>query len=184
MMLPRRTVLLGGTGLIISPTAEAHQADAPVVITMRSDAEGSHVGFDPVGLLIQPGQMLRFLCEANYHTTAAYHPENGSHSLRIPREARPWASDVLQPGEHFDVRLFVPGVYDYFCAPHEEAGMVGRIIVGQPTGPGSLPFDWFKGRPEASEWLAVPPAAQAAFPSVADIMRKRQVPAKISGTSS
>jgi plastocyanin len=62
---------------------------------MRSDAEGSRVGFDPVGLLTQPGQTVRWVCDANVHTTAAYHPTNDRHSLRIPRSAKPWASDIL-----------------------------------------------------------------------------------------
>ena len=34
------------------------------------------------------------------------------------------------------LRFTVTGVYDYFCIPHEEAGMVGRIIVGSPTSAG------------------------------------------------
>lgn len=36
-------------------------------------------------------------------------------------------------------RVFaVPGVYDYFCKPHELAGMAGRIVVGEPgDGPGT-----------------------------------------------
>ena len=45
---------------------------------------------------------------------------------------------------------------DYSCAPHEVAGMVGRIVVGQPSGPGALPFDYFKGRPGTREWKPVP----------------------------
>jgi len=94
---------------------------------------------------------------------------------RTPRDARP--SDVLQPGEHFDLTLSVPGVYDYFCAPHEQAGMVGRLVVGAPTGPGGMPFDWFKGRPEARDWLAVPAAARSVFPAITDIMRRHTVPA-------
>ena len=36
------------------------------------------------------------------------------------------------PGESFEVELTEPGVYDYFCIPHEHAGMVGRIVVGGP----------------------------------------------------
>jgi hypothetical protein len=56
--------------------------------------------------------------------------------------------------------------------PHEAAGMVGRIVVGTPSGPGSRPFDWFRGR---AKWAPVPLAAQKAFPSVARIMRERVV---------
>ena len=146
---------------------------------MRSDADVARVGFDPVGLLIQPGRTVRFVCEANYHTTAAYHPANAQHSLRIPRRAQPWSSDVLQPGDQFDVTLTMPGVYDYFCAPHEEAGMVGRLVVGQPTGPGSQPFDWFRNKTEGRDWLPVPLAARKTFPSIDAIMRLGSVPARL-----
>jgi plastocyanin len=41
-----------------------------VTIRTRSDAESSQVGFDPVGLLIQPGQIVRFVCEANQLSAA------------------------------------------------------------------------------------------------------------------
>jgi plastocyanin len=54
--------------------------------------------------------------------------------------------------------------------------MVGRIIVGKPSGPGSLPFDYFAGRAEAREWMPIPAAARGAFPDLADIMRRTLVP--------
>jgi hypothetical protein len=50
------------------------------------------------------------------------------------------------------------------------AGMVGRIIVGAPSGPGALPFDYFEGDHAAQDWQAVPQAAQAAFPPLEAIM--------------
>src|SRR2546422_629038 len=64
----------------------------------------------------------------------------------------------------------VEGVYDYFCLPHEAAGMVGRIVVGRPGGPGALPFDYFTSRAATQAWVPVPEAARAAFPSVAAIV--------------
>jgi plastocyanin len=175
----RHLLRLGGAVVILRTVPSS--AEAPVTIRMRSDEDGANVGFDPVGLLIQPGQTVRFHCEANYHTTAAYHPDNGNHSLRIPDTARPWSSEVLQPGEDFQVTLTVPGVYDYFCAPHEAAGMVGRLIVGQPTGPGSRPFDWYSGSAEAKDWVPVPEAARAVFPPVAEIMQRGSVPGRMIG---
>lgn len=179
MLIRRRLLQLGGLLAIIRP--EPIRAEEPVLIRMRSDGDGAHVGFDPVGMLIQPGRTIRFLCAANYHTTAAYHPANANHSLRIPRTAQPWASEVLQSGEQFEVTLTVAGVYDYFCAPHEQAGMVGRLIVGEPIGPGSAPFDWFKGRTEGRDWLPVPVAARMVFPAIGEIMRRGNVPASLVG---
>lgn len=69
----------------------------------------------------------------------------------------------------------VTGVYDYFCKPHEMAGMVGRIVVGEPgDGPGTKPFGY---APE-QHWKAVPEAARKALPSVAEIMKRGTVHAR------
>ena len=175
-MLTRRELLEAGglwlAGLAVRPASAA----APVEIRMMSDPLGTKVWFDPIGIRIEPGQTVRWIVHANVHTTTAYHPKNDHHSLRIPEQAEPWDSRFLvNPGSHFEVTLTVPGVYDYFCAPHEVAGMVGRIVVGRPTGPGALPFDYFKGRPGTAEWQPVPPAAREAFPAASTIMRQRVV---------
>ena len=151
-------------------------AAALEVIEMRSDALGSRVWFDPIGLYMEPGTTVRWLLRQNVHTTTAYHPRNDKHSLRIPEGAMPWDSGYLvQPGEHFDVTLTVPGVYDYYCTPHEGAGMVGRIVVGNSRGPGAEPFDYWVDKPGTDGWRVVPDAARAAFPSIARILAERRV---------
>ena len=176
-MVPTRRAFITAGGLALAGLAVPRaRAAAPVEIGMMSDALGTAVWFDPIGVHVQPGQTVRFTVHANVHTTTAYHPKNDHHSLRIPERAVPWDSRFLvNPGSHFEVTLTVPGVYDYFCAPHEIAGMVGRIVVGQPSGPGTLAFDYFRGRPGTEAWIPVPPAAQKAFPSVSAIMRERVV---------
>jgi plastocyanin len=175
----RRNLLMAG-GLLLGGWATSAAAAAPaenlVTIRLQSDTLGTDVGFDPIGLWVPPGTTVRWVVESNVHTVTAYHPRNGHHSLRIPAGAAPFDSGFLvNPGDTFQVRFTVEGVYDYFCLPHEMAGMVGRIIVGQPEGPGTLPFDYFKSLPEAHDWLEVPQVAQAAFPPVATIMRERLV---------
>jgi plastocyanin len=144
-----------------------------VEIQMHSSPRGEEVWFDPIGVRIEPAQIIRWVMASsgNPHTTTAYHPRNANHSLRIPEAAAPWDSGFLvKPGDTFEVTLTVEGVYDYFCVPHEAAGMVGRIVVGRPDGPGALPFDYFTGRAGSQAWLPVPEAARAAFPTVAAIV--------------
>jgi plastocyanin len=177
-MLTRRGFVVAGGWMLGGLASGRATAAEPVEIDMLSDAAGEHVTFDPVGILLRPGQTVRWRCKANYHTTAAYHPSNGGRSLRIPRGAKPWASDVLAPGDTFEITLDVEGVYDYFCEPHEQAGMVGRLIVGRPNGPGSLPFDWFHNTEEGRGWIEVPQAARAIFPSVDKILRQGVVRAQ------
>ena len=146
------------------------------VIEMRSDAIGSRVWFDPIGLYLEPGATVRWIVRENVHTATAYHPRNDNHPLRIPESAVPWDSGFLvHPGDHFEVTLTVPGVYDYYCMPHEAVGMVGRIVVGQPLGPRAEPFDYWVGRPGTDTWHHVPDAARETFPSVAQILHERRV---------
>jgi len=162
-MLTRRTVLrAAGLVLLGAPVVSAA---APIVeIQMRGNADGSAVWFDPVGVLIEPGQTVRWINtdRGNSHTSTAYHPTNTGHPLRIPETAEPWNSDYLLPDQAFELRFTVAGVYDYFCIPHEEAGMVGRIIIGSPTNTG-LPSD------------NLPEAARRILPEVEEIVRRRIV---------
>lgn len=171
-MLTRRGFVTAG-GLLLAGLAVPRpvRAARTVEIRMRSDTLGTLVWFDPIGVHVEPGTTIRWVVEQNVHSTAAYHPKNDTHSLRIPERAQPWNSGFLvQPEARFEVTLSVDGVYDYFCAPHEIAGMVGRIVVGKPGGPGALPFDYFKGKPGTAGWKSVPAAAERAFPSVSAIM--------------
>jgi hypothetical protein len=88
------------------------------------------------------------------------------------------APRILRAAEAVEVQMRASareGVYDYYCLPHEQAGMVGRIVVGQPSGPGALPFDYFKGRPGASNWKPVPDAARKTFPAVERIVQSQVV---------
>jgi plastocyanin len=167
----------GGLALVGAGLAPSRLWAATLeVIEMRSDALGSRVWFDPVGLLVKPGTTVRWVVRENVHTATAYHPRNDRHPLRIPERATPWDSGFLvNPGDHFDVTLTEPGVYDYYCMPHEAAGMVGRIVVGTSRGPGAERFDYWRGQPGTEHWRHVPDAARSALPSVARIMAEHRV---------
>jgi plastocyanin len=179
-MQSRRDFLKAGgmvlAGFELLPGILVRLPSAAEVIEMRSDTAGSHVWFDPIGLYVEPGATVRWIVRENVHTTTAYHPRNDNHSLRIPERAVPWNSGYLvHPGDHFEVTLTLPGVYDYYCAPHEAAGMVGRIVVGKSPRVSAQPFDYWVGRPGTDHWRSVPEAARTAFPSVARIIAERRV---------
>lgn len=137
-----------------------------VEIVMQGTPDGSHVWFDPVGILVQPGQTIRWTNRdpGNSHTVTSYDPSLFERPRRIPEGATPWNSDYLLPDESFSLTLGVPGVYDYFCVPHEHAGMVGRIIVGTP---GAGAADYANAGAGLTE---LPEIALAGFPDVAAII--------------
>lgn len=164
-----RRKFVRSSGLLLAGLALPRMATSAEIVTihMKSNEDGSHVWFDPIGVFVQPGTTLRWVLDGNVHTTTAYHPDNNDHALRIPKEAAPWDSGYLMvDGSTFDVTLTVPGVYDYFCAPHEFGGMVGRIVVGEVSGPGAGSFE-----------DSVPEKARCAFPDAREIMAQGSIPA-------
>ncbi len=158
--LPRAAVLAP-----LPPTA---------VVRMWSDPTGARVGFDPVGLAVPPGAAVRWVLDSGVHSSTAYHVDLHGRSIRIPTVARGWDSGILtRPGATFEVTLDVPGVYDYYCLPHEAAGMVGRIVVGRPDAEFVTPA-WAASDPPPDD--SIPPAARNAFPPIARIVRDGRVP--------
>ncbi len=172
----RRGFVTGACALLLPRFGLAART---VEVRALISADGARVTFDPIGLRIEPGDTVRWIQVRGYHSVSAYHPANDNHELRIPTAAPPWNSGVLlgqypAKGSTFEHTFTVAGVYDYFCQPHEAAGMVGRIVVGAPgDGPGTQPF----GYAPARHWREVPEAARKIFPSIESIMQRGVVPA-------
>ena len=120
--------------------------------------------FEPIGLYVQPGETVGFVIggsSGRTPTITAYHPDNDNHELRIPQNAKPFDSskrEVAWPRNRrapsFSWTFEVEGTYDYFSKYQEWVGMIGRIVVGKPGGPGEKP--WGYGNKESRR--PIPPA--------------------------
>lgn len=171
-----RRTFLGAGGLLIAGLSRGRgaMAAAPVHIHLVQDPDTGFVGFDPVGLWVEPGTRVTWENGSGVHTVTAYHPDNGGRPRRIPEGAEPWDSGYLMTaGETFSRRFRVPGVYDYFCIPHERAGMAGRIVVVPGNGDASA-LDAI-ACDAGGEDEGVPRAVCARLPTVDRIVRTRRV---------
>ncbi len=101
--------------------------------TVEMITEGGDNYFDPIGLQVEPGTTVTFENTSGAHNSVSYDD-------RIPSGAETWDTTIGETAEH---TFETEGTYDYFCRPHKTAGMVGRIVVGEPGGPaeGSMPPD-------------------------------------------
>jgi plastocyanin len=88
--------------------------------------------FEPHIVHIAVGGTVTWVNKSGRHGVAAYHPRNNQ-QLRIPNAASSWSSSSLTAGESFSHTFTVEGIYDYYCPPHEGMGMVGSILVGNPS---------------------------------------------------
>ncbi len=133
----RTTLLLLAAGAL----AFAHAQTTHDVIMHITPVEGRPVPefyFEPVGLFIQPGDVVRFVAASPHHTATAYHGEHIK-SHRVPDGVEPFSSPIVPIGQDWSYTFTVPGTYDLWCGPHEHYGMVMRIVVGEPGGPAEEP---------------------------------------------
>lgn len=94
--------------------------------------------FKPEHLSVTAGEPIVFVNESDdAHTITAYEehlPEAASYfasgGFETEGEARDdVAGGLLSPGERFELELEVAGTYRYFCIPHEDSSMTGRVVV-------------------------------------------------------
>lgn len=142
---------------------------------------GSVYYFQPFGLYIQPGETVGFVVGGSSGRTptfTAYHPDHDNHELRIPENAKPFDSGEMpergcRTGPCFEFKFEVEGTYDYFSKHEEWVGMVGRIVVGKPGGPGEKP--WGYGNKEGRKPIPPTVLKRAKLLDSEEIVRKKVV---------
>lgn len=85
--------------------------------------------FDPVGVRLRPGDTVEFVTRQDFHTVTAYHPRFFGWQRRVPEDVPGFTSPPFLEGDSWYYRFDEPGVYDVLCLPHEELGMVMRLVV-------------------------------------------------------
>jgi plastocyanin len=85
--------------------------------------------FDPMGMQIDVGDVVRFDFRSPDHNVMPYHLEHGRQQ-RVPDSEEPFSSPVITPGGFWLYEFSHPGTYDLYCAPHQVFGMVMRLVVG------------------------------------------------------
>lgn len=134
MHISRRIILPVAVFLAVSVVSAAtffvsrpvHAAQTAVTVRLTNSDQ-----FVPAAITIKVGQTVRWDNVSNtIHTVTddAADAANRSDSA-LPKGAHSFHSGFLKPGQTFTHRFIVPGIYRYFCIPHEGAGMLASIVV-------------------------------------------------------
>jgi plastocyanin len=105
--------------------------------TLSEDQGAGQFVFTPAVVWVESGSTVEWTVSGGAHSVTAYHPNN-DRSMRMPEGGASFDSGVLESGETFEHTFETPGVFNYYCTPHEGLGMVGLVIVdGIQGGPGT-----------------------------------------------
>ncbi|MFC6976767.1 plastocyanin/azurin family copper-binding protein [Halomicroarcula sp. GCM10025709] len=145
--LNRRQFLRAGLGTALAAGAGTAAAQEGTTHTVEM-TDG--LVFDPDDLTIEPGDTVVWEnVGAIGHSVTAYEaeiPEEATYfasgdfdsedaARNSYRAGDPESGDITE-GMTYEHTFEVAGSYDYFCIPHESAGMVGTIQVGGDGGNG------------------------------------------------
>jgi plastocyanin len=100
---------------------------AAAVVTMTGTR------FEPYRVTVRAGETVEWRNTSDGTHTVTADPDraaNPDHVL-VPRGAGLFHSGSLLPDESFRFTFTVPGTYRYVCLPHEDAGMIGSVLVGE-----------------------------------------------------
>ena len=88
--------------------------------------------FVPADITIKAGDTVewRNLGLIPHTVTADPRRAPGSKNIELPEGAEAFGSGWVTRGRSFRYSFSEPGVYRYVCLPHEQARMVGTVIVG------------------------------------------------------
>ena len=79
--------------------------------------------FEHAVLKIKKGDTVKWIATDPTHNSASI-------KEMLPKGAKPWNGKM---NEEISVKFDVEGLYGYNCTPHVMFGMVGLIIVGDPS---------------------------------------------------
>lgn len=116
---------MGATALAASPLkafAGAHGGNVVEMLNKAPDSNERQV-FNPPVLKVDQGASVMFKATDRGHNSEA-------NADMMPEGAEAWKGKI---NEDIEVTFDIPGVYGYHCTPHQSAGMVGLILVGDVT---------------------------------------------------
>lgn len=120
MRVAVRTALLG---LAFAVAAAAGVQAKTVEVEMLNLADGQVMVFKPAVVKIEPGDTVRFVATDPAHNAQSMPemtPEGGT-SFNVPFN------------QTKEITFETEGVHGYKCLPHYAMGMVGLVVVGDPS---------------------------------------------------
>ncbi len=108
-------------------TAQATGMGSSIVVQMNDQLR-----FTPTEITIKAGDTVEWRNIGLIPHTVTADPKRApsSRNIELPDGAESFDSGWVTTGQSFRYTFSEPGVYRYICLPHEQARMVGTVIVG------------------------------------------------------
>eukprot|EP00879_Flechtneria_rotunda_P000066 GHRR01000104.1.p1 GENE.GHRR01000104.1~~GHRR01000104.1.p1 ORF type:complete len:165 (+),score=13.82 GHRR01000104.1:53-496(+) len=114
-----------GAAVAVSSLALAFAANANTTVKLGADS-GALV-FEPASVTIKAGETVTWVNNAGFPHNIVFDEDavpSGANAEALSHE------DYMNaPGESYSAKFDNAGTYEYFCEPHQGAGMKGKVVV-------------------------------------------------------
>ncbi|KAL1542860.1 plastocyanin-like [Salvia divinorum] len=129
---PRLVAKASAKGLAAAAAALAVSAAvagsaAAIQITLGSDDGG--LVFAPQNFEVASGEKIVFYNNAGYPHNVVFDEDEVPAGVDAGKISMPEEELLNAKGDTYEVSLTVKGTYSFYCAPHQGAGMVGKVTV-------------------------------------------------------
>lgn len=83
------------------------------------------LSFDPKEITVETGTTVTWVWESDNHNVVVESQPDGANW----EGTEGGESDLYDEGHEYEFAFETTGAYEYFCAPHKSAGMVGTVVV-------------------------------------------------------
>jgi len=142
-------------GAVSASGSAAAQTTKEVVV-----GPGGSLVYDPETVYVKPGDTVNFVWESDGHNIVVESQPEGANW----EGTEGGAGDLYDTDHEYSHTFETKGEYQYFCAPHKGAGMVGTVVVNES---GQAPSSGGGGELDP-EHMGVP--IQAHFVGIATIL--------------
>jgi plastocyanin len=96
-------------------------------VTIKIGSDTGALVFVPDPATMKAGGIVTFVNNAGYPHNVVFDEDEVPEGVNANDISREMLLDA--PGESYSVKLTTPGIYGFYCEPHQGAGEVGKIIV-------------------------------------------------------
>ncbi|PKI45610.1 plastocyanin [Punica granatum] len=119
---------VGAAVVATAASAALAAGNASALTVLLGSGDGGLV-FEPREFSVAPGEKIEFKNNAGFPHNVVFDEDEVPPGVDAGKISMPEEDLLNAPGEVYSVTLTEKGDYKFYCAPHQGAGMVGKVTV-------------------------------------------------------
>ncbi|XP_073119154.1 plastocyanin-like [Henckelia pumila] len=114
---------------VAATVASAILASNALAVEIKLGGDDGSLAFVPANIEVASGEKLTFTNNAGFPHNVLFDEDEVPSGVDVSKISMSEENLLNAKGEVYEVTLVEKGTYSFYCAPHQGAGMVGKVTV-------------------------------------------------------